>query len=279
MPSLRQLAANRRNGAKGGPKTEAGKQRCRANSTKHGLTSSTLVVLPEEHEREYEEVLRGFRDSFQPCDASEDALVTRLAQAHWRSLRSRRIETEILNTTANVQRRRARNYVENCPEHLDPHGAIAAGFMTMSTDHWQMYMRYDTAISREFFKTLDALTRLQRVRKTTKQPVDATPQAPRFFAAGAGAGVSDCGIGSVSQNIPTDAEVVQHSGYTDERYGRQSAGDAEVPPPAAARPCTTWRQPEETSKLEVPAPSGLAPWHARDRRSVSPCCSAARSCL
>ena len=105
MPSQRQLEANRRNGRNGGPKTEAGKQRSRLNTLKHGLTSATLVVLPEEHQHEYDEVLRGFRESFQPHDAAEDALVLRLAQAHWRSLRSRRVETGILNITAANERR------------------------------------------------------------------------------------------------------------------------------------------------------------------------------
>ena len=93
MPSQRQLEAHRRNGRKGGPNTEAGKQRSRLNPLKHGLTSTTLVVLPDELQHEYDEVLRGFRESFQPHNAAEEALVLRLAQAHWRSLRSRRVET------------------------------------------------------------------------------------------------------------------------------------------------------------------------------------------
>src|SRR5688572_5721439 len=99
MASPRQLAANRANGAKGGPKTEAGKQQSRLSSLKHGLTASTLVVLPEEDEHEYKEVLRGFHESFLPANPAEAALVLRLAQAHWRSLRSRCVETGIYNIT------------------------------------------------------------------------------------------------------------------------------------------------------------------------------------
>src|SRR3954468_21291798 len=117
MASDRQHQANHRNGRKGGPKTETGKQHSRLNSLKHGLSSSTLVVLPEEHQHEYEDVLRGFRESFQPHDAAEDALVLRLAQAHWRSLRSRRVETGILSITAATERALARKLVEDCPEH------------------------------------------------------------------------------------------------------------------------------------------------------------------
>ena len=188
--SERQLAANRRNGRHGGPKTETGKQRSRLNSLKHGLTSSTLVVLPEEHEHEYEEVLRGFRDSFQPQDAAEDTLVLRLAQAHWRSLRSRRVETGMLNVSAATQRDRARQWVENCPENLNPHEAIGVGFMTMPPEQWQMYLRYDTTISRDFFRTLDALTRLQRIRQLkTRQAGNPEPAPVLAMAAGA------CGAG------------------------------------------------------------------------------------
>jgi hypothetical protein len=219
MASERQREANRRNGRLGGPKSDAGKQRSCSNSLKHGLTSSTLVVLPEEHQHEYDEVLRGFSESLQPADSIEDALVLRLAQAHWRSLRARRIETGMLNTTAATHRNMARKLVDNCPEHLNVHNAIGAGFLIMPPEQWQTYLRYDTTISREFFKTLDALTKLQRVRQLKK------PAPPPALALTAAAGptastelkadscqltasstapsqLSASGIRSVSQNRP-----------------------------------------------------------------------------
>ncbi len=215
MASERQRAANRRNGSKGGPSTEAGKQRSRLNTIKHGLTSTTLVVLPEEHQHEYEEVLHGFRESFQPQDATEEALVLRLAQAHWRSLRSRRVETGILNITAGTERALARKIVEDCPENLNPHNAIAVAFMKNPEERWRAFLRYDGAISRDFFRTLDALMRLQRARQRTSPD-----PKPLVAAAGSAAPLSrqpeqpdpvelsDSGIRSVSQNSPksTDRE-------------------------------------------------------------------------
>jgi hypothetical protein len=51
--------------------------------------------------------------------------------------------------------------------------------MTMPAERWQMYLRYGTTISRDFFRTLDALLTL---------------------AAAAGTQLSDSGIRSVSQN-------------------------------------------------------------------------------
>jgi hypothetical protein len=233
MASQRQIEANRRNGSLGGPKTEAGKQRSRLSSIKHGLTASTIVVLPEEDSKEYEEILRGFQDSLQPEGSVEDALVLRLAQAHWRSLRSRRIETGMLGVTVSLQCHRARKEVENCPEHLNAHNAIGVGFLTMPPEQWQTYLRYDTTISRDFFKTLDALTKLQRIRRQRPAPKraltaasgaglypaadfqSANPSRDREGAAELTASqVSDSGIRSVSQDPPPVPNRVREQAVT-----------------------------------------------------------------
>ena len=117
---------------------------------------------PDEPQHEYEEVLRQIsRVLFQPHDAIEDSLVVRSAQAHWRSLRSCRVETGMLHiAAATVQPREA--IVENCPEDLNTHNAIAVGFLVDPSDRWQKYLRYDTTIARDFFRTLDALKPCQR---------------------------------------------------------------------------------------------------------------------
>jgi hypothetical protein len=232
MSSERQREANRRNGRKGGPKTIEGKERSRVNSLKHGLTSSILVVLPDEDRNEYNELLRGFRDSFQPQDAAEDALVVRLAQAHWRGLRSRAIETGMLDTSANLQRREARRIVENCRENLNPHEAIGVGFMIMPAERWQMYLRYDTTISREFFKTLAALTKLQSVRQRQARAASSLPPQtmslpeppPLVFTAGAGAQLSDSGIRSVSQNAASSVSSQPAPAGPDRRMAGQPRG-------------------------------------------------------
>ena len=119
MPSERQLEANRRNGRLGGLKTQEGKRRSRMNSLRHGLTSTTLVVLPEEDGREYEEIRRGFRESLNPPPRFKTP---------WRGLRLRRVETGMLDIIAASQRDLAKQAVENCPEHLDAHKAIGVVF-------------------------------------------------------------------------------------------------------------------------------------------------------
>jgi hypothetical protein len=212
MASQRQIEANRRNGRLGGPNTEAGKERSRLSSLKHGLTATTIVVLPEEDSNEYEEILQGFRNSLQPEGSVEDALVLRLAQAHWRSQRARRIETGMLSVSANMHRNLARETVENCPENLNPHEAIGVGFLLMPPEKWQTYLRYDAAISREFFKTLDALTKLQRIRRLAAPKPPAKPEPERALTASSAqssepsrareqAAVSDSGIRFVSRPV------------------------------------------------------------------------------
>jgi hypothetical protein len=66
----------------------------------------------------------------------------------------------------------------------------------MPAEQWQMYLRYDTAISRDFFRTLDTLTRMQRLRQRKPEP----PPALVYTAAG-GAELSDSGIRSVSRPV------------------------------------------------------------------------------
>jgi hypothetical protein len=223
MASQRQIEANRRNARKGGPKTEVGKQRSRLNSLKHGLTSSSLVVLPEEHRHEYDEVLQGFRLSFQPEGAAEEALVLRLAQAHWRSLRSRRVETYMLHLAAELQRHEAKE-LKNCPEHLNLHNAIGVAFLRMPPEQWQTYMRYDAAISRDFFRTLDALMRLQKARQHKIHQPEPEPQQALTRTAGAATQLSDSGTGSVSQAHRNAPPPVPSAVFKDCNYPPESPG-------------------------------------------------------
>jgi hypothetical protein len=102
----------------------------------------------------------------------------------------------MLDITAGSQRGLARQMVRDCPEHLDPHNAIGVGFMTTPPEQWQAWLRYDTTISRDFFRTLDTLTRLQHARKAKPSEAKHAGQP----AADAPAELSDSGIRFVSQN-------------------------------------------------------------------------------
>ena len=95
-----------------------------------------------------------------------------------------------------------------------------------------MYLRYDGAISREFFRTLEMLTRLQKARQPKK------PSHEPVIAAAAGA-MSDFGIRSVSQISAAPADLTEGKELTHESKAhkkittRRASGNARRPAHAA----------------------------------------------
>jgi hypothetical protein len=70
----------------GGPRTNQGKERSRQNSLKHGIFSKA-VVLKDESQTEFDALLNGLREHFQPVGTFEDGLVESLAVTRWRQRR------------------------------------------------------------------------------------------------------------------------------------------------------------------------------------------------
>jgi hypothetical protein len=83
ITSLRKTEANRRNGTKGGPKTEAGKRRSRRSALKHGMRATTLLLdddgSPESDK--FREVRKALEDEFQPRTTTERMLVEKMVLA------------------------------------------------------------------------------------------------------------------------------------------------------------------------------------------------------
>jgi hypothetical protein len=69
-----------------GPRTELGKQTASCNATKHGIFAKA-VLLKGESRCDYEDLLTGLRDAFQPVGRFEDLLVETLATTTWRKRR------------------------------------------------------------------------------------------------------------------------------------------------------------------------------------------------
>jgi hypothetical protein len=70
----------------GGPRTTQGKARSRQNSLSHGIFAKT-VILRDESEAEFDALLNGLREHFQPVGTFEDGLVESLAVTRWRQRR------------------------------------------------------------------------------------------------------------------------------------------------------------------------------------------------
>lgn len=96
MASEKQIAANRRNGAKGGPKTPRGKAHARMNRLSHGLRAE-LVVIPGEDPKEFEALRLNLEEYYQPVGPVEEDLVEQIVECVWRRRRAILFETGIIH--------------------------------------------------------------------------------------------------------------------------------------------------------------------------------------
>jgi hypothetical protein len=93
--SIRKIEANRQNALKStGPKTPRGKAYSARNAIKHGLFSGQMMdfISHGEDPTEYEEILNGLRDKYQPLGTAEELEVERIALCWWRLKRAWRYE-------------------------------------------------------------------------------------------------------------------------------------------------------------------------------------------
>src|SRR5579863_6269880 len=87
MSSDKQIQTSKTNGALSrGPVTAPGKRNSARNSLRHGLLAQT-VVLKEEAEDRFLDLLAGYMDEYNPRTASQVSLVETMAVARWRQLR------------------------------------------------------------------------------------------------------------------------------------------------------------------------------------------------
>jgi hypothetical protein len=93
--SERKLRANRQNARKStGPKTPIGKAYSGRNAVKHGLfvNQSTDFRALDENPGDFENLLQGLWDQYQPIGKAEEIEVERIAVCFWRLKRAWRYE-------------------------------------------------------------------------------------------------------------------------------------------------------------------------------------------
>jgi hypothetical protein len=100
MTSFRQIEANRRNARLStGPATEEGKQKCRQNAVRHGLTAETVIDALEDAE-DYAAFEIAITADYDAQSAVERELVLRLASLLWRLRRATAIESGLFKIQA-----------------------------------------------------------------------------------------------------------------------------------------------------------------------------------
>ena len=146
MATEKQIAANRRNGKKGGPRTAEGKSISSKNSLKHGLSSAT-VVLPWEDPNEFEYLRRCVFDDLKPEGAIQEFLADEIAVKMWLLGRKTKVESQILGSDREQMQHR------------------------MAWTRWQLLDRYATSLQRGFYRALAEFRKEQNLHKCIGLPL------------------------------------------------------------------------------------------------------------
>ena len=155
MATPAQVLSNRQNSLHStGPVTAEGRRIASQNSRKHGLTSKQ-IVLPGEDPAEYDALRDSLLKDYAPANETERTLVEEVAAGSWRLARARRHETAILKKLIG--------------DAQDPEAAFAELFVEKPKE-LERLLRYVTTIERAYYR---ALTKLEKLRGTRVQPVDA----------------------------------------------------------------------------------------------------------
>lgn len=97
--SKKQLRANRKNGKKGGVKTENGKSVVRYNALKHGLLAKEIVILVgdgAENPEEFHSLWESLVQQLKPKGTLEELLVEKIVCFFWRLRRAYRYEVGLI---------------------------------------------------------------------------------------------------------------------------------------------------------------------------------------
>ena len=213
MATERQIAANRLNAARGGPKTPEGKAAVSRNAVTHGLTSYN-GLLPGEKLEDFSDLRARVLAELAPDSAIEIELAERIASLLWRLRRVPAFEAALLAWTNACKEKaslfspdepRLNHWRE--PDRLRPaavHDILAFG---RSLDGFLKggvggrLSRYENALQRQLSAMMLELRRMQARRKAQGSPdvcVGAAPEegggvTPRlaFTAQDAGLGEAD----------------------------------------------------------------------------------------
>ena len=111
---------------------------------KHGLRAKSLYILPGETQEEYDKVLRGWNDYWQPADYQEEKLVETLIQNDWQHKRAQRWH---LAAEAGA---------------VGEDGLGPMDWTAEQRHQMELMQRYKTSAERAFYRALSALRGLHK---------------------------------------------------------------------------------------------------------------------
>ncbi|MCC6390539.1 MAG: hypothetical protein IT167_08045 [Bryobacterales bacterium] len=168
----------RENGSKSkGPITPEGKQRSSLNGITHGL-ASRCVVLANESQEAYDNLLAAHRTEWQPASLTESNLVTAMTNSYWRLCRIWSMETALFDSEMFTEKE---GFEAAWSNH---HPAMRAMDAMASIDYHapgtlDILHRYEVRYERLYRSSMDQLLKLRRRRH-------APDIAPTLFVTPAG---------------------------------------------------------------------------------------------
>ena len=199
MATPAQIDANRRNAMHStGPRTPEGKQNSSRNNLRHGLCAEKHFLDAEDADG-FDALLQDLRARLRPVGALEDALVMRIAAAHWRLARALPMENQIL-----------RSRIAQLPglsedDRAHPTEHLGAAFLNDCANSQGLVKlsRYETTLERSIRNCLRQLEAFQRSRAAACRLQ--SPAAERTqSAAAAGIPISDFVRHPPAQPLPGD---------------------------------------------------------------------------
>ncbi|MCZ2149447.1 MAG: hypothetical protein LC126_16945 [Bryobacterales bacterium] len=153
----------RENGKKSkGPITPEGKKRSSLNGITHGLASK-CVVLANESQEAYDNLLAAHRAEWQPASLTESNLVTAMTNSYWRLCRIWSMETALFDSEMFTQKE---DFEAAWSHH---HPAMRAMDAMASVEYMapgtlDILHRYEVRYERFYRSSMDQLLKLRRLR-------------------------------------------------------------------------------------------------------------------
>jgi len=169
-----QRKASRVNGAKShGPATVEGRKRSSMNALKHGLSSTTQVVLNNEPREEFDLLRQGYLDRLQPADPMELDLVEQMVAASWRLRRVWPAETEAIQDCMDEATPYLKQKLGEVPE---THRTYFGMLKLMNKGFGVTLGRYESRHSRLYRRAFQDLIKLRQLRPPAAPPIEEPEQ-------------------------------------------------------------------------------------------------------
>lgn len=148
MTSEKQKLANQQNAKLAGVKTEAGKNKVRYNSLKHGLTAKCLVVNTsakyEEKIGSFEELVDGLTQTFKPRNFHEELLLDQMAKALFKLRRCEHLEAACFESVSS-------GVFTLLSEESDKR------FCIYMTNQFELVQKYRSSLEGQYYRALHTL--------------------------------------------------------------------------------------------------------------------------